>query len=489
MKKLTALFNLLNVLKEVEVQDLVLDSRKVTKGDLFVAVKGHHVDATGFIAQAISSGASAVVAETDSSEQHLYLEYQQDIPVIYYYRLSENLSAIADKFYDSPSKKLTLVGITGTNGKTTVSQLLAQWALALNHKPAVMGTIGNGLLGQVKEAKNTTGSPIEIQSSLDSFVKAGADFASIEVSSHGLVQHRVEALTFKAAIFTNLSRDHLDYHGTMEEYAKAKKRFFFELHPELQILNADDPVGAEWLSELPNGIAVSCNPHYQPHSNHWLKATNIRFTNQGAIIDFSSTWGNGTLNSSLIGAFNVSNLLLAMTTLLALGYSLNRLLETVSSLKGVSGRMETIKVGNKPTVIVDYAHTPDALEKALIATREHCDGKLWCVFGCGGDRDTGKRPLMAKVAEQFADMVIVTKDNPRTEDPDQIEADIARGFNNMDKVGFIPDRDQAIAFAIESAVENDVILIAGKGHEDYQIIGHDVIHFSDQETAKFYLNQ
>ncbi|AOF53948.1 UDP-N-acetylmuramoyl-L-alanyl-D-glutamate--2,6-diaminopimelate ligase [Rodentibacter caecimuris] len=489
MKKLTALFNLPSLPQDIEINELVLDSRKVKTGDLFVAIKGHQVDATCFIEQAILAGASAIVAETGSVDMHLSVVYQQQKPVIYYYNLSSNLSEIADKFYDSPSKKLTLVGVTGTNGKTTVSQLLAQWVRHLGHKSAVMGTIGNGLLGQVVEAKNTTGSPIEIQSSLASFINASADFVAIEVSSHGLVQHRVEALDFNVAIFTNLSRDHLDYHGTMEDYTQAKKRFFFDLSPDLQILNADDPVGAEWLKSLPNGIAVSCEANFQPNSKQWLKAVSARFTHEGTIIDFTSSWGNGTLNSPLIGAFNVSNLLLAMATLLALGYSLESLINSVSTLQGVRGRMEMIKVEEKSAVIVDYAHTPDALEKALVAAREHCNGKLWCIFGCGGDRDRGKRPLMAKVAEQFADMVIVTTDNPRTEEPDQIEADIVSGFSNMDNVGLISDRAQAIEFAIQGAQKNDLILIAGKGHEDYQIVGNEILHFSDQETAEFYLTQ
>ncbi|OOF86653.1 UDP-N-acetylmuramoyl-L-alanyl-D-glutamate--2,6-diaminopimelate ligase [Rodentibacter ratti] len=489
MKKLTALFNLPSLPADIEIKELVLDSRKVKSGDLFVAVKGHRIDATNFIEPAILAGASAVIAETDVVDMHLSIEYRQQKPVIYYYNLSAKLSEIADKFYDSPSKKLTLVGVTGTNGKTTVSQLLAQWVQHLGGKPAVMGTIGNGLLGQVVEAKNTTGSAIEIQSSLASFVHQGADFAAIEVSSHGLVQHRVEALDFNAAIFTNLSRDHLDYHGTMEAYAQAKKGFFFELSSDLKILNVDDPIGAEWLKGLSNAVAVSCEANYQANSKQWLKATSVRFTDEGTLIDFSSSWGNGTLNSPLIGAFNVSNLLLVMATLLSLGYSLESLIGSVSTLQGVCGRMEMIKVTGKPAIIVDYAHTPDALEKALVAAREHCNGKLWCVFGCGGDRDRGKRPLMAKVAEKLSDMVIVTTDNPRTEDPDKIEADIVAGFSNIDKVGLISDRAQAIELAIQSAQNNDLILIAGKGHEDYQIVGHEVLHFSDQETAKFYLNQ
>ncbi|MBF1223849.1 MAG: UDP-N-acetylmuramoyl-L-alanyl-D-glutamate--2,6-diaminopimelate ligase, partial [Haemophilus influenzae] len=284
----------------------------------FVAVKGHRFDASQFVPQAISSGASAVILETDLENEHLSIQWQNNVPVICYYHLSAQLSALTGQFYGNPSEKLTLVGVTGTNGKTTVSQLLAQWATLLGHKAAVMGTIGNGLLGQVKEAKNTTGSAVEVQESLADFVEKGADFASIEVSSHGLVQHRVEALKFKAAIFTNLSRDHLDYHETMEKYAEAKKRFFVDLAPEVQILNADDPIGAAWLNELPNGIAVSCHPDFHPISKQWLYATQIRFTHEGAVIDVVSSWGNGTLHSPLIGAFNVSNLLLATAVLLAL---------------------------------------------------------------------------------------------------------------------------------------------------------------------------
>lgn len=489
MKKLTALLDLPSLPKEIEIRDLVLDSRKVKAGDLFIAVKGHHFDATTFIEQALLAGASAVLAETEQAEKHLNIDYVQQKPVICYYQLSAHLSEIAGKFYNEPSKKLTLVGVTGTNGKTTISQLLAQWVEMLGYKAAVMGTIGNGLLGQVTAAKNTTGSALEIQSSLASFVEAGADFAAIEVSSHGLVQHRVEALDFNAAIFTNLSRDHLDYHGTMENYAQAKKRFFFELNSNWKVLNADDPIGAAWLAELPQAVAVSCNANFQPNTEKWLKATSVQFTQEGAVIEFASSWGNGTLNSPLIGAFNVSNLLLVMATLLALGYPLEALTNQVSKLKGVCGRMEMIKVAGKPAVIVDYAHTPDALEKALTAAREHCSGKLWCVFGCGGDRDRGKRPIMASIAERFADMVIVTQDNPRTEDPEKIEAEIVAGFTSMDNVGLIPDREDAIAFAINGAAENDLILIAGKGHEEYQIIGDEVLYFSDQESALSYLEQ
>lgn len=489
MKKLTALLGLNQPrLESIQLTQMCLDSREVTLGCLFVAIKGHAVDGRQFIAKAIAQGALAVLAECDEPAQHLHIEFQQDIPVISYFALSAHLSELADHFYDQPSQRLTLVGVTGTNGKTTIAQLLAQWTQILGKTPAVMGTIGNGLFGQVKPAANTTGSAIEVQASLANFVEQGADFAAIEVSSHGLVQKRVEALHFAAAVFANLSRDHLDYHGTMDEYAKAKKRLFTELSSQYQIINADDEIGVQWLSELPNAVAVSCQPDYQPTHKNWLKLTALSFTNKGANIEFASSWGNGQLESRLIGAFNVSNLLVVMTTLLALGYSLEQLTSTVSQLTGVCGRMEMMTEEHKPTVIVDYAHTPDALEKALDAARIHCHGKLWCLFGCGGDRDKGKRPLMAQIAEKMADKVMVTDDNPRTEDPVKIMADIKNGFAYPENVQFIHHREEAIKTAIQSADKNDVILVAGKGHEDYQIIGTEKHHFSDQETAKKYLS-
>lgn len=488
MKKLTALLDLPDRFSRIELTEMTLDSRSVKTGCLFVAVKGHSVDGRQYIEQAIQAGAGAVLAECDAINEHLQIRLQQNVPIISYYQLPAHLSHIADEFYGKPSQQLTLVGVTGTNGKTTIAQLLAQWTQLLGCRPAVMGTIGNGLYGQVKPAANTTGSAVEIQSSLAGFVQQGADFAAIEVSSHGLVQYRVEALQFAAVIFTNLSRDHLDYHQTMENYATAKKRLFSELNSTHQIINADDEIGAQWLSELTNAVAVSCNPEFQPTQKTWLKLTALSFGNQGANIQFSSSWGDGELKSRLIGVFNVSNLLLVSAALLSLGYSLADLVRTVSQLGGVCGRMEMFNAPHKPTVIVDYAHTPDALEKALQAARVHCGGKLWCVFGCGGDRDGGKRPLMAKVAEQFADCVIATDDNPRTEDNKKIMADIAAGFSHPQAVQVIHNREQAIQTAIKSAVENDVILIAGKGHEDYQIIGTTKHYFSDQDVVKKYLD-
>lgn len=500
MQRLLPFFDELDVWADFSaLNKMTLDSREVGKGDLFVALKGHQLDARQFIPKAIEQGAKLVLAEADEGVQAAELDakfakYNLDrsaCTVIAVPNLARHLSEIAGLFYANPSEKLTLVGITGTNGKTTTAQLFAQWRNLLGGKSAVMGTIGNGLYGQVKEAVNTTGSAVEIQRNLADFVAQGADFCAMEVSSHGLVQHRAEALQFDLAIFTNLSRDHLDYHNTMEEYAAAKFRLFSELNTKAQVINADDEIGQQWLAKLPQAVAVSTNSAYQPTQAQWIKATRVAFTLQGATIEFESSWGNGTLSSRLIGAFNVSNLLTTLAGMLVLGYDLQKLIDTAPLLQGVSGRMECITGDNpeNPMVIVDYAHTPDALEKALEAAREHCEGELWCVFGCGGDRDRGKRPLMARIAEVNADRVIVTDDNPRTEDPDVIFADIMAGFKKPNKVQQMHIRQYAIEQAIAQADGKDVVLIAGKGHEDYQIIGTKKYHFSDQEWAKTYLTE
>ncbi|MDG6326487.1 UDP-N-acetylmuramoyl-L-alanyl-D-glutamate--2,6-diaminopimelate ligase [Glaesserella parasuis] len=495
MNPLLSFFPELNHWGELkELNKMTLDSRQVEKGDLFVALKGHQVDGRQFIEKAIEQGASLVLAEADDDVQAVRFAEKfanSTACVLEVPNLPKQLSAIAGAFYGNPSEKLTLVGITGTNGKTTTAQLFAQWRNLLGGKSAVMGTIGNGLYGQVQEAVNTTGSAVEIQRNLANFVELGADFCAMEVSSHGLAQYRAEALAFDLAIFTNLSRDHLDYHNTMEEYALAKYRLFGELSSKQQVINADDEIGREWLAKLPEAVAVSTDSQFQPQQTRWVKAKAVQFTLQGATIEFESSWGNGEIKSRLIGAFNVSNLLTAFAGLLALGYDLQKLVETAPLLNGVCGRMECLiseeNAEESPMVIVDYAHTPDALEKALDAARLHCEGELWCVFGCGGDRDTGKRPLMARIAEQLADRVIVTDDNPRTEDPDVIFNDIMKGFRKPKAVQSMHIRQYAIEQAIAQAEPKDVILIAGKGHEDYQIIGTKKYHFSDQEWARKFL--
>ncbi|HCK7961107.1 TPA: UDP-N-acetylmuramoyl-L-alanyl-D-glutamate--2,6-diaminopimelate ligase, partial [Salmonella enterica] len=323
-----------------------------------------------------------------------------------------------------------------------------------------------------------------VQHVLASLVAQGATFGAMEVSSHGLVQHRVAALKFAASVFTNLSRDHLDYHGDMAHYEAAKWMLYSTHHHGQAIVNADDEVGRRWLTSLPDAVAVSMEGHINPNCHgRWLKAEAVEYHDRGATIRFASSWGDGEIESRLMGAFNVSNLLLALATLLALGYPLTDLLKTAARLQPVCGRMEVFTAPGKPTVVVDYAHTPDALEKALQAARLHCAGKLWCVFGCGGDRDKGKRPLMGAIAEEFADIVVVTDDNPRTEEPRAIINDILAGMLDAGQVRVMEGRAEAVTNAIMQAKDNDVVLIAGKGHEDYQIVGTQRLDYSDRVTA------
>lgn len=471
-------------LPALALREMTLDSRVAASGDLFVAVVGHAHDGRQYIPQAIAQGVTAVIAEAQGIAQDGEVREIHGVPVIYLAQLNQRLSALAGRFYQEPSHALTLVGVTGTNGKTTTSQLLAQWAEKMGEVSAVMGTVGNGLLGKITPSENTTGSAVDVQNQLASLVSQGATFAAMEVSSHGLVQHRVAALKFAASIFTNLSRDHLDYHGDMEKYQAAKWLLFSEHDAGQAVINADDEVGRQWLGRLPDAVAVSMEGHINPDCHgRWLMATDVVYHDRGAKVRFASSWGEGEIDSALMGAFNVNNLLLALATLLALGYPLTKLIQTAGQLQPVCGRMEVFSTPGKATVVVDYAHTPDALEKALAAARLHCQGQLWCVFGCGGDRDKGKRPLMGAIAEQFADVVLVTDDNPRTEEPRDIINDILAGMLDPGSVRVMMGRAEAVTSAIMQAKAADVVLLAGKGHEDYQIIGHRRLDYSDRITA------
>lgn len=467
---------------------MTLDSRNAAAGDLFVAVVGHQADGRRYIPQAIAQGVAAVIAEAEGEAADGSVREMHGVPVVYLSHLNQRLSALAGRFYCQPGEKIRLVGVTGTNGKTTTAQLLAQWSQALGDVSAVMGTVGNGLLGRVSPAENTTGSAVDVQNVLHRLVEQGATFAAMEVSSHGLAQHRVAALPFAAAVFTNLSRDHLDYHGDMARYEAAKWTLFSDHNVAQAIVNADDEVGRRWLERLPDAVAVTLQDNLMPGCRgRWLKATAVSYHDDGASIRFASSWGEGEIESRLMGAFNVSNLLLALATLLALGYPLAGLVATAARLQPVCGRMEVFKAPGKPTVVVDYAHTPDALEKALAAARPHCKGQLWCVFGCGGDRDKGKRPLMGAIAEQLADRVVVTDDNPRSEEPRAIVADILSGLLDAGRAQAIHGRAEAVTSAVMQAKPGDVVLVAGKGHEDYQLVGNRRLDYSDRVTVALLL--
>lgn len=459
--------------------DIQLDSRRVGPGSLFVAIRGHQVDGRRFIEQAVAQGATAVVFEEDGE----FIAPATSVPCIGIQDLPAHLSALAGYFYDQPAKKLELVGITGTNGKSTTALLVANWRTLLGGKAGVMGTIGNGLFGNLIEAENTTGSAVQVQANLAALQEQGADLVAMEVSSHGLVQHRVAALPFAAAVFTNLSRDHLDYHGTMEAYGAAKEQLLQLVDEANAVINRDDELGAKWLEKYPSAVALSVNGPIENHSGRQLTAQQLDFHQQGFRAQINSSWGNGVLSAPLLGRFNVSNVLAAMGVMLVLGYDFDELLATAPKLQPVTGRMECFGGGNAPLAVVDYAHTPDALDKALQALRVHCKGQLWCLVGCGGDRDRGKRPMMAAMAEQYADRVILTDDNPRTEEPARIMADMVAGLRDPAAVQVEHDRVKAINLAIRQASKQDIILVAGKGHEDYQIIGTDKRHYSDRETV------
>lgn len=480
------------------INQLKLDSRLVKSGDVFIALKGHTVDGRDFISKAIDNGAIAVLVEAESKLEDKTVKYyaieENKIPLIYIDQLASKLSAFANDFYGYPSEKMQLIGVTGTNGKTTVSQLIAQWVALLGEKSAVLGTLGNGIYNNLTPSHNTTSSPVDIQSYLADFNQQNVKVVVMEVSSHGLALDRVKDLSFAASLFTNLSRDHLDFHQTMSAYKQAKWSLF---NPDLKaravkesgkrIINFDDDVGKEWIEQLDDSIIVSMIPEnlstIKAMGHTYLCVTSVIYHNNGASIQFSSSFGDAEIESRLFGAFNVSNLIMALVSLLELGFSFDTLVKTASSLSAVCGRMEIFSVKGQPTVIVDYAHTPDALDKALSAAKVHCEGELRVIFGCGGDRDKGKRPLMAKIAEMYTKHIIITNDNPRTEKEDAIIQDIISGFAQSNYVQIVKNREMAIQEAIKGSSDKDIVVIAGKGHEDYQIIGTEKIHYSDRETV------
>lgn len=479
-----------DVTLDIGITDISLDSRQVKPSSLFLAVIGHQVDGRNFIGKAIENGASAVLQETQNPDEHGMISYQKDIPLISFYQIGQILSALANRFYNNPASHFPLIGVTGTNGKTTITQLIAQWKNLLGGNAGVMGTTGNGLLHGLIASENTTGSAIDVVKNLDTLSKQGADLVAMEVSSHGLVQHRIRDLEFEVGIFTNLSRDHLDYHKTMESYALAKKTLFTEHNTKLCVLNMDDPVARDFAPDLTNTIGVALDKtHLRIDTQKKLWAEALCFNNQGVSIQFDSSWGNGELTVPLVGDFNASNVMLAFATMLSLGYSIDTLVQTAPKLKAVIGRMEVFTQPNKPMGVVDYAHTPDALEKALLALKEHCQGELWCVFGCGGDRDKGKRAMMAEVATTCADHTVLTNDNPRTESASAIMQDIEKGVIDGANYCVELDREKACRLALTNADKHDIVLIAGKGHEDYQILGTKKIHYSDRETVQNWMGE
>ncbi|MGI3748239.1 MAG: UDP-N-acetylmuramoyl-L-alanyl-D-glutamate--2,6-diaminopimelate ligase [Janthinobacterium lividum] len=462
--------------RDLLIRELTLDSRKVRPGDLFLAIPGLKVDGREHITDAIAHGAAAIAYEAEGAK----VLPITDIPMIPVKGLAAQLSDIAGRFYGDPSRNLNLIGVTGTNGKTSVTQLVAQALDTLGQHCGIIGTLGTGFYSELKSGIHTTPDPISVQSTLYDLKRAGAKAVAMEVSSHGLDQGRVTALAFDVAVMTNLSRDHLDYHGTMEAYAAAKAKLFAWNDLRCRVVNLDDAFGRQ-LAAAPHSSRLIT--YSLENSSAYLFCRDAHFDDDGVRATLVTPQGSHALRSSLLGRFNLSNVLAAVGALMGLDYPLDDILKVLPTLEGPAGRMQRLGGGSRPLVVVDYAHTPDALEKVLTALRPHAKGQLTCLFGCGGDRDRGKRPLMAEVVERLADKVLVTDDNPRSEDPSRIFDDIRTGFVSANAVDFVAGRGQAIAQIVAQASAADVIVLAGKGHEDYQEINGERQPFSDLEEA------
>lgn len=469
------------------VNGVALDSRQVRPGYLFLACNGLAQRGHEFISAAVAQGAIAVAYEIAEGELSFLSARVGNVPLLAVVNLSQQAGLIAERFYGYPSRDLFVIGITGTNGKTSCSQFLAH-ALNRDDRPCgIIGTLGNGLAGQLTPGTHTTPDAITLHRLFADLRAAGARSVAMEVSSHALAQGRVSAVIFAAAVFTNLSRDHLDYHGDMAAYAAAKQRLFHAPNLRYAVVNGDDAFGQEILASLsPEVTAVSYGLSGPVAANvPHVQGKVLQLSREGLVIAVQTPWGEGRLQTPLLGRFNASNLLAVMATLLVTGMPLSEALQRLGQVRPVAGRMECFGGdGRQPLVVVDYAHTPDALEQALTALREHCRGQLWCVFGCGGDRDRGKRPLMGAAATRLADHVIITDDNPRSEDPAQIAADILADIADKERGTIIHDRHSAIAAAIEQAGADDVVLVAGKGHETMQQIGDRKYPFRDQAEVQ-----
>jgi UDP-N-acetylmuramoyl-L-alanyl-D-glutamate--2,6-diaminopimelate ligase len=455
---------------------LRLDSRMIEPGDVFVALAGQQRHGLAFADAAAARGASCVLFEPPAPDAP-----SPKLPALAVPGLRRHLGTIADRACGSPSRQLTVVGVTGTNGKTSTVHLLAQALAGEGTDVATIGTLGSGRPGALVEGERTTPDVLSVHALLRRFVDAGISHVAMEVSSHALDQGRVDQVAFAVAVFTNLSRDHLDYHGDMQAYGAAKARLFDWPGLAAAVVNSDDPFGRTLaqrlrpdLRRLRFGLAPLADggrPEFH--------ATDIRTGGDGIAFTLVTPAGTAAVASALLGRFNLSNLLGVAAVLHALGRPLPAIVHALAGLRGVPGRMQRHGGGARPLVVVDYAHTPDALEQALASLREHAAGRLLCLFGCGGERDAGKRPQMAAIAQRLADAVIVTDDNPRSEDGDAIVADILAGFADPAAVAVERDRARAIAAAVAQARPGDIVLVAGKGHEPYQEIAGRRLPFDD----------
>ena len=465
----------------VAVTRITSDSRRVRPGDAFAAYPGERLDGRNFIEDAIERGAAAILWDL----QGFSWNRKWPTPHLPVENLKAKLGSIADQVYGHPSHEMWMVGVTGTNGKTSCSHWIAAGQHAAGRRSAVVGTLGNGFWGALEPAVNTTPDAAEAHELLRALKDAGAESVSMEVSSHGLDQGRVNAIAFDVALFTNLSRDHLDYHGTMAAYGAAKSKLFSWPGLRLGVINADDAFGRSLIDTarvdgrkvLTYGFGAAD-----------IVGTRLTASPSGLAFAVETPWGKGEVYTQLVGAFNAANLLGVLGVLLVSGVALEPALDFVAQVEAPPGRMQRLGGEGSPLVVVDYAHTPDALDKVLSALRASVapGGELICLFGCGGDRDRGKRPEMGRVAARLADRVIVTSDNPRSEDPEAIASDIVHGIRETGNRRYAVelDRGAAIASAISEAGARDVVLLAGKGHEAYQERAGVLTPFVDAEHAR-----
>jgi len=480
-------------LANAEVSSVSCDSRRVGSGTLFVGLPGASVDGGQFWPEALAAGAVAAVIGRGAAEARPPAD--GDPVLVVAEPVARWAGLLAAAFWQEPSQRLRLIGVTGTNGKTTTTHLLEHLAGRCGQPAALFGTLVNRWPGQSVTAQHTTAFADVLQGQLAQAVEAGARIGAMEVSSHALDQQRISGCRFAGAVFTNLTQDHLDYHPSMEAYFEAKASLFRPplLEPEgreaaMAVINADDP----WGRQLATRLGTACwRSSLEEGSDAELRMEQLQFSAEGVSGVLISPAGSGAFRSPLLGRFNLMNQLQAVGALLQQGLPLQTLLEALSDFRGVPGRMERVAVarqecgaGTLPAVLVDYAHTPDGLESALNACRPFAAGRLICVFGCGGDRDRSKRPQMGAIAARLADQLVVTSDNPRTEDPQRILEDVVAGIPGGTDLRVEADRATAIAGAIAAAEAGDLVLIAGKGHEDYQILGTTKIHFDDREEAE-----
>ena len=464
----------------VAVHGIASDTRQLGEGYVFFAVQGLGSHGLDYLEQACAAGICAVVWDASTGSEPSGIE----VPAIAVDGLAARLGEIADRYYGHPSERLGVIGVTGTNGKTTVAWMVAQAFDILGRSCAYLGTLGHGL-GAVRDATGMTTPPaIELHGRLAEFADDGAEFAAVEVSSHALSQRRVDGVRFDTALFTNLSRDHLDYHEDMDGYFASKSQLFLDCGPRHRIVNVDSDYGLR-LAALCGAdvVTVATRVDRVADDRPYLFVRSIDPGTRGSDVTFDSAWGSGTFATTMPGDFNVANVALVLALLLNKGIALDQACEVVSLVSAPPGRMQRVATDG-PAVYVDYAHTPQALESVLQALRGHCAGALWCVFGCGGDRDAGKRPQMGEAAERGGDRVVITSDNPRGEDPATIIADVLAGLARPEEAILIEDRAAAIAWAVAQAADNDVVLVAGKGHEAYQDTRGGRVPFSDYAVAK-----